>query len=69
MVSHTNVRKFQCSYCGQKFKQKVHMDKHINYLHKVSQASMIVFTVDVIQFALLIVSHTSMESIKKVGAI
>ena len=36
LTSHTDERAFACSMCNLRFKQKIHLQKHINYIHLVS---------------------------------
>ncbi|XP_067946169.1 uncharacterized protein [Watersipora subatra] len=33
-LTHSDERKYPCSQCDLRFKQKIHLDKHINYIHK-----------------------------------
>ena len=36
LTSHTDERAFACTMCNLRFKQKIHLQKHINYIHLVS---------------------------------
>ena len=33
-LTHRSVKPHECTDCGSKFKQKVHLDNHIKHVHK-----------------------------------